>query len=343
MPLHCCTLIMNDSKPKNFVTEILKRLTPKIGATLLLEPEFEYTGLITFASGKRVFYRNTRFNINPLGSVEVAKDKNYASFFLKQFGYQVPEGQTFFSEQWNEQMHIKRNIDDGYEYAKKLGFPVIVKPNNFSQGLFVTKVFNKKEYYRVAKKIFKATRVMIVEKFYTGNDFRVVVLDGKIISAYQRIPLSITGDGKNTVLELIKKMQSEFQDNGRDTIIDPDDYRISLKLKKHNLKLQSIIPVNQSLQLLDNANLSTGGMSLDFTNSIHPGFAKLATEITADMGLKLCGVDFMTEDITKPPENYALIEINSAPGLDNYASMGKEQREIVDGLYLQILQSLENS
>ena len=92
-------------RPKNFVTEILRKLAPKLGATLLIEPEFEYTGLITFANGKRVFYRNTRFNINPLGSVEVAKDKNYASFFLEKFGYNVPEGQSFFSEELNEHLN----------------------------------------------------------------------------------------------------------------------------------------------------------------------------------------------------------------------------------------------
>ncbi len=72
--------MIDKQRPKNFVTEILRKLAPKLGATLLIEPEFEYIGLITFANDKRGFYRNTRFNINPLGSVEVTKDKNYAIF-----------------------------------------------------------------------------------------------------------------------------------------------------------------------------------------------------------------------------------------------------------------------
>lgn len=333
----------NKGRPKNFVTEILRKLAPKLGATLLIEPEFEYTGLITFANGKRVFYRNTRFNINPLGSVEVAKDKNYASFFLKKFGYNVPEGQSFFSEELNEHLETKRTIDDGFDYAKSLGLPLIIKPNNFSQGMFVTKIFNKKEYYKVAKKILKATKVMIVEKFYTGNDYRIVVLDGQIISAYQREPLKVTGNGKSTISELLQEKQNEFIEKGRDTIIDLQDYRIALKLKKHKISLGTIISENQTLQILDNANLSTGGMSYDFTTKIHSDYANLAINITKDMELRLCGVDILTSDISKPLSDYVIIEINSAPGLDNYASLGEEQVQIVDDLYFKILQSLEKS
>ena len=98
-----------------------------------------------------------------------------------------------------------------------------------------------------------------------------------------------------------------------------------------------------SSQILDNANLSTGGMSYDFTTKIHTDYANLAINITKDMELRLCGVDILTSDISKPISDYIIIEINSAPGLDNYASLGEEQVQIVDNLYLKILQSLEKS
>lgn len=240
-------------------------------------------------------------------------------------------------------MKIKRTIDDGFEYVKEIGFPVIIKPNNFSQGVFVTKIFNKTEYYKVAKKILKATKVMIVERFYEGNDYRIVVLDGKVISAYRREPLNITGDGKSTILELLQTKQQDFKEKGRDTKIDMEDYRIQMKLKKHKITFDTIIPQNQTLQLLDNANLSTGGTSHGCTSTIHPDYARLAVHIAKDMELRLCGVDILTDDICKPISDYVILEINSAPGLDNYASMGKEQQKIVEGLYLQILQSLEKS
>ena len=118
-----------------FVAEIICRVAPTIGATVLLEPEFGFVGEITFKNGKRVLFRGTNLNINALGSSEIARDKGYATFFLKHYGYSVPEGQTFFSEKLNQRVRLKRTIDDGFEYARFLGFPVILKPNNLSQGL----------------------------------------------------------------------------------------------------------------------------------------------------------------------------------------------------------------
>ena len=86
----------------------------------------------------------------------------------------------------------------------------------------------------------------------------------------------------------------------------------------------------------------TGGDAVDVTHAIHPEFKRLAVNITKDMGLRMCGVDIITStDISMPMSDYVVIEINSAPGLDNYASMGVEQQERVDELYLKVLKALE--
>jgi D-alanine-D-alanine ligase-like ATP-grasp enzyme len=76
-------------------------------------------------------------------------------------------------------------------FAQQLGLPVIVKPNNLSQGALVNKVDSEEEYYRVAREIFDRTSVMIVERFHVGADYRVVIFDGEVISAYTRIPLNV--------------------------------------------------------------------------------------------------------------------------------------------------------
>jgi glutathione synthase/RimK-type ligase-like ATP-grasp enzyme len=127
---------------KTFVSEIIHRMAPKIGAEVLLEPEYGFVGLITFRNGRKVLFRDRNFNINPQGSSEIAKDKGYADFFLKHYGYRTTEGQTFFSEALNQRVEVKRTIDDGYAYARAMGFPVILKPNNLSQGTLVVKVHN---------------------------------------------------------------------------------------------------------------------------------------------------------------------------------------------------------
>ena len=109
------------------------------------------------------------------------------------------------------------------------------------------------------------------------------------------------------------------------------------------MNLKSILDKGQAVFLLDNANLSTGGDAIDVTDKIHRDFQSLAVRITKDMGLRMCGVDLITSgDISKPLKEYVVIEINSAPGLDNYASIGNKQKERVDELYLRVLKALES-
>lgn len=323
------------------VTSIIQKIAPQIGAVVVLEPEYELVGHITFKNGKKVFFTRSKFNINGLGSSEIAKDKGYSKFFLKHFGYKVTEGQTFFNDKICEKTGDSRNIDAGFEYAKSLGFPVFIKPINLSQGKLVAKIYNKKEYYQVSKKIFKISSGLIVERFYPGKDYRIVVIDDEVIAAYQRLPLSVIGDGKSTILELVQYKQRVFFEKFSKKLVELNDWRIKQKLQKQKLNLESIIPNGKIIYLLDNANLSNGGEAIDFTDSIHPDFKKLAFHIAKDMGLRLIGLDIITPDITRPMTDYVIIEVNSAPGLEHYASIGDVQAKKVEDLYLKVLKALE--
>ncbi len=319
-------LTLPDKTP--FAARLIAEAAPDLGATVWLEPEYGFVWEITFANGQRHFFRNTNFNVNPLWSVEIVRDKGYASLFLRRYGYRVAEGKTFFSEKLNSNISIKRDIDDGWDYAEWLGLPVIVKPNNLSQWVWVQKVDTKEEYYDAATSILEKSSVMVIERYHIGQDYRVVVFDNEIISAYTRIPLSVTGDGVSSIEQLLYIKQQQFVESGRDTIIDLADSRIHLKLSKQWMNYASIPDSGNQIFLLDNANLSTGWESIDVTHSIHPDFADLAIRSTRDMWLRLCGVDFMTRDIQLPlAENtdYIIIELNGAPGLDNYMSSGDEQ------------------
>lgn len=327
-----------------FVTNILKRIAPKIGAEVFVEPEYGFVGRIQFKNGNFHYFRWGSLNINGLWAVEVVKDKAYTKFFLNQFWYKTPKGQTFFSEKLNQNISIKRTIDDGYLFAKSLWFPVIVKPNARSQWTYVTKVHNKTEYYSVAKKIFKTSSVLIVEEFCSGlNDYRIVVLDNEVISVYQRIPLLVVWDGKKTILELIQKTQKVFKKEGRPERIDVKDFRIHNNLKKKKYSLSTVLKDKEVFHLLDNANLSAWGTAVDLTDEINEKFSQLAIKATHDMGLRLCWVDILCTDISKWDGNYTFLELNGSPGLDNYATLWKEQQERVDDMYLKILKALEKT
>lgn len=330
-------------KPLTFV-EILKEVASSIGADILIEPRWEVTGRITFKNGRHSYFMYNAIDLNPYGTSKLVKDKDYTFFFLEKMGYKiVPNGKTFFSDAWGKTIgQPEINVDSAYTYAKQLGFPVVVKPNSGSQGAGVALVHTKVEFYKAVKSIFEIDRIAIVQPFVEGKDYRIVVLDNKVISAYQRIPLNVVGDGKNTIKQLLERKQKNFAKVGRDTQIKLDDVRIKNKLSRQKLDFDSVPKKDEVIYLLDNANLSTGGDSIDVTKNIHPKFKKLAINLTRDMNLRLCGVDLIIDgDISNKPRNYWILEINASPGLDHYAKLGQEQAEIVKSLYLKVLKHLE--
>ena len=135
--------------------------------------------------------------------------------------------------------------------------------------------------------------------------------------------------------------QRRFEKIGRDTVIKFDDPRIREKLSRDGHTFETILWKDELVYLLDNANLSTGGDSIDVTDSIHESYCDMAIRLTRDMGLRFCGVDIMVDGlIQNPAKIWWVIEINAAPGIDNYASAGKEQQKIVEDLYLEVLKAM---
>jgi D-alanine-D-alanine ligase-like ATP-grasp enzyme len=186
--------------------------------------------------------------------------------------------------------------------------------------------------------------MILVEQFVEGRDYRLVVLDDKVISAYERIPLYVTGDGKASIRTLLARKQRLFKRTGRDTMINSKDPRMTARLRRLGMSFSSKPEAGESVYLLDNANLSSGGDSVDVTEVASDGFKRLAVRLTKDMGLRLCGVDIMTKtDIRQAPVpgKHWIIEINSAPGLDHYATIGKKQERVVEALYLQVLKAMD--
>ena len=321
--------------------KLLKKIAPKIGARVIVEPEWGVVGQIQFRDGRKSYFRYNTLDLNPLGASDIAKDKDYAAFFMRRMGYPTVPGRAFYSDEWCEAIGSRQDAKAALRFTERRGFPVFAKPNSGSHGTNVFRVENARALARALKIIFRNDRVALVQKPVQGRDYRVVVLDDEIISAYERIPLNVVGDGRSTIKRLLEKKQRAFIASSRDTRLKPDDVRIKLKLRAQKLSLRSVPKKGAQIFLLDNANLSSGGDAIDVTKTVHPSFKKLAIKLTRDMGLRLCGVDLMAQgDITKPAKKYHILEVNAAPGLDHYVKTGKAQQKIVEEMYLKVLKSL---
>lgn len=326
---------------KSFVIPILQELAAELGATLEVESRYGYVARLVLPDGRTRLMRNTVFDLNGAGATDVAKDKDYAAYFLKLSGWPVTEGDAFPTREWAEKIKSKRLPEAAWKYARSLGLPVIVKPNSKSQGSGVSLAHNRTEFFRAVARASKSERMYLVQRLVQGSDYRIVVLDGEVISAYERLPLAVTGDGHSTIAKLLRDKQARFIEEGRDTELKLADPRITAMLRKRGLTRASVLERGRKVVLLPNANLSTGGDARDVTQELHSEWRRVAKRIARDMNLRYIGIDVMTErSLAEKPGDYTIIEINAAPGLDNYASIGGEQMKVVKDLYRKVMVAL---
>ncbi len=242
-------------------------------------------------------------------AVELACDKEGTKSILRASGIPVPRGTTIRSPKY---------LEDAI--AEVGGFPIVIKPLNGNHGRGITiDVRTVKEAIAAFDMAQEVSEEVIIERFHTGRDHRVLVINGKFVAVAERVPANVTGDGVSTISQLIEiTNQDPRRGDGHDNVLTRIEIdRTSLDiLVRQGFTLESVPPKGQICYLKATANLSTGGVSVDRTDEIHPENIWLAERVAKIIGLDIAGIDVVTEDISVPVRETdgAIVEVNAAPG-----------------------------
>ncbi len=212
---------------------------------------------------------------------------------------------------------------------KDIGFPLVFKPLDGNHGkgasINVKTLEDARAAFEHAKKY---SRRIIVEKFITGYDFRVLVINNRFIAAALREPAHVTGDGKSTIQQLIDKENKDPRRGyGHENVLTEIsiDRETTEQLAKSNYTLETVLKKDELCYLKGTANLSTGGTSTDVTDIMHPNNIFICERISRVIGLDICGIDIMAKNLSEPlgVTGGVVLEVNAAPGFRMHLAPAK--------------------
>lgn len=242
------------------------------------------------------------------------------------------------------------NVISLLKEADRIGYPLVLKPQYGNKGRgVILDIKNEKELITAYQKLINEFNDIILEEYHRGDDYRVCVVNNKVVGVSLRVPPYIIGDGNKSVEELIDELNShEYRGEGHEKPLTKvkKDAMLNSFISEQGYALNSILESDKKLLLRKNANLSTGGIAIDYTDKICEENKDICIRAAKAIGIDVCGVDICTNDISKSIINNGIImEVNTAPGLRMhiYPSEGKSRdvgNEIINMMYKDSIKNI---
>src|SRR6476620_149065 len=267
-------------------------------------------------------------------AVDIAGDKDMTTRLLASAGLPVPQQETV------------RTADGAVAAARRIGFPVVVKPLDGNHGRGVCLDLQSDDDVRagfVTAEGESRRGYVIVESFVTGRDYRCLIVGGKMQAIAERVPAHVVGDGAHTVSELVELTNADPRRGvGHEKVltrIKVDAAAVAL-VREQGFAMEDVPDEGHMVKLAMTGNISTGGISVDRTFEAHPDNIEIAEEASRMIGLDVAGIYFICPDIASPVRETggAICEVNAAPGfrMHTHPTVGEPQfiaKPVVDLLF----------
>ena len=258
----------------------------------------------------------------------ISRDKDLTKTLISSCGVPVPEGREVDS------------ADDAVEAAEDIGYPVVVKPTdgNHGRGVFIDLVTPEavRKAYPISA---EEGSGVLVERSIQGIEHRLLVVGGKLVAANRSDLITVTGDGKSSVQQLIDS-QINIDPRRGTTELHPlsiikIDTAAKMELERQGLDGGSVPEKGREVLIQRNAN-----HAFDCTDDVHPDTAAVAALAARVVGLDIAGIDLVCQDVSKPlaEQGGAIVEVNAGPSLLMHIKpgIGKPRpvgQAIVDNLF----------
>lgn len=277
----------------------------EVNIRIVLEASGKIEPYFSLSDGKKTHqFSVTRGDLVSVEAKNLTKDKRKTKEYLIKNNVPTPKG-TDFDE----------TVSDAEitEYANELGYPVVIKPIKGTGGRgVIANIKNEQELVKALEYVRKKLNYphIILEQYFEGNDYRIYVLDGKVIGALKRIRANVVGNGKDSIRTLIEKKNNERMKSpalsNRPIKIDSETRTL---LEQSNYTLDTVLEDGEIFYLKTKNNVSAGGDSVDMTDQISNNIKQIAIEaVNSFPSLPHCGLDLILDEEN---DTAVVIELNS--------------------------------
>lgn len=256
---------------------------------------------------------------------EIAKNKVATAAFLRQLGLPAPVQVTVAS------------LQDASRKAEAIGYPVVLKPVDCDGGMGVFPALRTAEDIAGAWELCRrVSQHTILEKHVAGRDYRLLVAEGELIGAIERMPAQVIGDGHQSIVALLRaENYSRKTTPGRESLLMPlpEDAETIAVLASQGLELADTPAPGQVVRLRHVPNHAQGGSVAWRLEDVHPENMRLACLIADALRLHVAGIDLICQDIGAPwwEGDAVICEVNHQP------SMGRPTQHDLFGKLLRKL------
>jgi len=288
---------------------------------------------------KTTWIKDYLVNLDSFASLKLARNKPLVASILQQNGATVPDFLVF----------TPAEIDKAKAFLKTSTGSCVVKPALESAGGTGVTMNVKTHTELIKAALFAAAFCpqVIIEEQVSGDVYRFLYLDGKLIDAVLRHPPILIGDGRSTIQQLIQAENRKRVEQGGihslKVLVTDQDCRNTLKTSGYSFR--SVPAKGVAVRVKSTTNDSSSSESMSVLNKIAPVLADEVADAIAPLELRLAGVDVVTPDIGKSltESGGAIIEVNACPGLQyHYQISNKEEGVDVAVEILKTLLADEN-
>ncbi|MCX6761705.1 MAG: hypothetical protein NTY33_02570 [Candidatus Moranbacteria bacterium] len=300
---------------------LIKKVVEEMGGTF--EEVIPERGCYNIHVGGKVFLITRKFRIakNFISIAGATTHKDLTYTLLRRRFLPTPETVFFFRKNFE--------IADATTKLFSLKYPIIIKDSSGSnsQGIFPY-IKTPEEAVAILTEEISNFRSLIAQEMIFGKEYRVLMLDNRVIGALEMIPPRVFGDGVSTIKKLIEEKQTSTH---RKTPIDSVLEKI---LKEQGFSLEHILNAGEIASIKKSSSLAEGGETRDVTELVNKKIVSICAKATDAIGDYLAGIDIICEDISIDPKEqiFGILEINGKPDIYIHynPTFGKSRNVIKD-------------